>query len=555
MGYKGLDNKDIQVDVKKESTKKQILEAYLPKDQKVAIDKEFKQLDKDLKREEAEVIKNTKGELADLQKSILAKNDLLKKYADLWSNNVTLESMNKKMLSVWEKYKDGDIASFLKKQGADVIFAAQIALNRAGYEVKVDGEFGPQTANALNEFNDRQNGANVFAKLATLLDSSWGAPRTATRQVERTVDSNGEELLMMKPDDLMNAGDKLFKDGNLQEASRYYNIAGYKEGLLNPANATDNKYYRHGIQSFLSAANSVMYQAKASFSNSTDYYKRGIVNEAKNILGQSENINRQVLTKMLLEANRDDLPGNIITEKVIDPVVAQDIENRYTNDLSGKMRAYITAYVNSYFGPIVSDDPTVYNTVEPTVAEPVTVKKTAEITTGFGSKSKEEKKVEKKTVKQPEVKEVKKEKVIIDGIDVTDMDAVQLAQKAFDLYRNWSKWTSEKMYTRVVALANTVDPVTQTVVANNLAFHSAQLISDGNYAEGYRYAKQSYEFWPVQIVQYDLSDRFAKEASTNQKISQDQKVELYHYAQNVAATDSIKNDYQQKINSLTKKEE
>lgn len=164
MGYKGPENKDIRVDITNRVANQRILEAYIqdPAD-RAQLEAKFSDMERNMLKEQQEIRKETRRELNDLRKQVIDGHqenisNLSLEYGNMITGKISLEQMNRRMDAVIAKMQAGAHLATLNMNDASIVLPVQIALNRAGKSVLVDGVMraGGETEGVLKAFQQEK---------------------------------------------------------------------------------------------------------------------------------------------------------------------------------------------------------------------------------------------------------------------------------------------------------------------------------------------------------------------------------------------------------------
>lgn len=283
MGFKGVENQDIKAEIKDKKVAQKILEDFmkdLPADKKEAVNKELSKLDVAHNKEMSAVKKDVAKEASDLMQEVKGYNELI-------SGNITLEMMHNKLESIIVNAKPHEF--FQETNDPTLIVLIQTALQKAGYNVKIDGNMDNDidTSFALHDFCkknslDRKGGytrVTTVKALSAYLDPSRNAvavniPTNVEQSQENPMIEEEKRLLDMPADKLEAAGNALFAKGDIKNATLYYKYATQKQELLKtepffPPITADNSramkaYIETNIKQYMDEANTIMTQARDS---------------------------------------------------------------------------------------------------------------------------------------------------------------------------------------------------------------------------------------------------------------------------------------------------
>lgn len=314
MGYKGIDNKDINVTVKNKQANEQILKAYLPEDQQKLVWAEFSKFEKKLAQEKKEIIKDTKDELKQLKNKVHNENIINASvdYGNLISGKITLKMMYDRMNKEITDMKGGKEKTALNMFDAAVIMPVQIALNRAGYPLSVDGVTlkGGETEKQLKAFQLANKipttgmlDQPTMEALATYVSPSWeGEQVTKKQMIEEEA-----AMLDMSSEKLQKAGDDIFDQGQYLLAARYYKNAA-KQYVKENKNATDNPVETYAVNKYFNAGKALLDETKR-YPNSQNFYKIDQMKKAHDMMSAGLDINPELMNKVILDARSEEDQG------------------------------------------------------------------------------------------------------------------------------------------------------------------------------------------------------------------------------------------------------
>lgn len=336
MGYNGIDNKDIRVEVTSKRANKQILDAYLPDaTAQTELNNIFSDLEKEMAKEKKEATKNIRQELKDLQREVVQGKKL--EYGNKISGKISLEMMYRRMNSIVHSMEDGHERATMNRMDASIVLPVQIALNRANFPVTVDGlmSVDGETATAIAAFQKVNNipvGSGLdlptMQALAKYLSPSWEGEQIIKKsKIDKEVYKAQEDKKkeMMPGDKLEKAGDEKFAKGDYEDALNYYRLAersyttAAEKNTVDPGKAKETakeqiaELDRNFAQKFLAEANRIMDEAKVS--SGTKEYKEGQKQRAIDLLYMAYKMKKMPIDSMLSQARRNDNMGNLEYKK------------------------------------------------------------------------------------------------------------------------------------------------------------------------------------------------------------------------------------------------
>ncbi|MBP6911134.1 hypothetical protein KBC03_06170 [Patescibacteria group bacterium] len=320
MGFKGIDNKEIKVDVKNTKSSrdamKRLFDVYLnnlPTEERAEIDRELKSLKETQDKEIAGVVEAFSAEQKKLYQEIVQ--------GFLYNMRSSVETIPVDVMHtrVGEFLTNASSqTNFAVEMKADIVLPLQIALCRwKDGIVKIDGIYGPQFQNALIQYQKevlKDQTEGVQKRTLQSLNSFLNPERNPNVTVAVNREIEKQEMKNIASDKLQNTGDKLFQEKRIEDAGNYYTTAAVKranapqdvdrtkmdekEKDLDPVSVST-------IKKYIRVANNLMDDA-LRHPNSTAQFKADIYSEASKLLILARNVDPYACNIILRNRKRID---------------------------------------------------------------------------------------------------------------------------------------------------------------------------------------------------------------------------------------------------------